>query len=301
MAEKQGKLGDNWNDYANRLVKLLGWDHIGDKNMDLKGNDGEEYGVDSILKYKVAGKDTLQTVILESKRYAKTSIQSNTLFKWVKRLKEKLDGLRNSEELLKEFPEMDDCSQTNLGVIMLWVHDADESYLNGTFQHLLENTIITTGAKPGSYLRIMVLDNRRIVQLCAMRDALKKFDDFNFVYPAGIIENVAIEQSQILSVEYMVSNIIIADAVKDGKTSSLVFYFGEISESNMSLLMKFLSQYQRIEKNNPLLIYYYDKSDTVLDVINSYKNKDDYKNILDFRKLAHYSFDSEPQTIANDE
>ena len=137
MAEKQGKLGDNWNDYANRLVKLLGWDHIGDKNMDLKGNDGEEYGVDSILKYKVAGKDTLQTVILESKRYAKTSIQSNTLFKWVKRLKEKLDGLRNSEELLKEFPEMDDCSQTNLGVIMLWVHDADESYLNGTFQNLI--------------------------------------------------------------------------------------------------------------------------------------------------------------------
>ena len=301
MAEKQGKLGDNWNDYANRLVKLLGWDHIGDKNMDLKGNDGEEYGVDSILKYKVAGKDTLQTVILESKRYAKTSIQSNTLFKWVKRLKEKLDGLRNSEELLKEFPEMDDCSQTNLGVIMLWVHDADESYLNGTFQHLLENTIITTGAKPGSYSRIMVLDNRRIVQLCAMREALKTFDDFNFVYPAGIIENVAIEQSQVLSVEYMMSNIIIADAVKAGKTSSLVFYFGEISESNMSLLVKFLSQYQRIEKNKPLLIYYYDKSDTVLDVINSYKNKDDYKNILDFRKLAHYSFDSEPQTIANDE
>ena len=102
-------------------------------------------------------------------------------------------------------------------------------------------------------------------------------------------------------VEYMMSNIIIADAVKAGKTSSLVFYFGEISESNMSLLVKFLSQYQRIEKNKPLLIYYYDKSDTVLDVINSYKNKDDYKNILDFRKLAHYSFDSEPQTIANDE
>lgn len=301
MAEKQGKLGDNWNDHANRLVKLLGWDHIGDKNMDLKGNDGEEYGVDSILKYKVAGKDTLQTVLLESKRYAKTSIQSNTLSKWVKRLKEKLDGLRNSEELLKEFPEMDDCSQTNLGVIMLWVHDADESYLNGTFQHLLENTIITTGAKPGSYSRIMVLDNRRIVQLCAMREALKTFDDFNFVYPAGIIENVAIEQTQVLSVEYMMSNIIIADAVKAGKTSSLVFYFGEICESNMSLLVKFLSQYQRIEKNKPLLIYYYDKSDTVLDVINSYKNKVDYKNILDFRKLAHYTFNSEPQTIANDE
>lgn len=301
MAEKQGKLGDNWNDYANRLVKLLGWEYIGDKNMDLKGADGEVYGIDSILKYKVAGKDTLQTVLLESKRYAKTSIQSSTLSKWIKRLKEKLDGLRNSEELLKEFPELNYCTQTNLGVVMLWVHDADEGYLNGNFQHLLENTIISTGAKPSAYSRIMVLDNRRIVQLCAMRDALKTFDDFNFVYPAGIIDNVAIEQSKVLSVEYMMSNITIADGVKDGKSSSLVFYFGVVTEASIALLMKFLSQYQRIDKNKPLLIYYYDKSDTVLDVINSFKGKDAYKDILDFKKLARYSFDSEPQTIANDE
>ncbi len=301
MAEKQGKLGDNWNNYANRLVKQLGWQHIGDKNMDLKGSDGEEYGIDSILKYRVPGKDTLQTVILESKRYAKTSIQSNTLSKWIKRLKEKLDGLRNSEELLKEFPELDDCSPTNLGVVMLWVHDADKNYLDGTFQHILENTIISTGAKAGSYSRIMVLDNRRIVQLCAMYDALKIFTDFNFVYPAGIIDNVAIEQSKVLSVEYMMSNIIIADGEKDGKQSSVVFYFGEITEASMAMLMDFLSKYQRIDRKKTLLVYYYDKSDDVLDVINSFKSKDDYKEILEFKKLTHYSFDSEPQTIANDE
>ena len=74
MAEKQGKLGDNWNDYSNRLVQDMGWQHIGDKNMDLKGSDGDEYGVDSILKYKVAGHDVMQTVLLESKRYSKDSI-----------------------------------------------------------------------------------------------------------------------------------------------------------------------------------------------------------------------------------
>lgn len=301
MAEKQGKLGDNWNDYANRLVKLLGWEHVGDKNMDLKGAEGEEYGVDSILKYRVAGKETLQTVVLESKRYAQSSIKTTTLPNWIKRLKEKLNGLRNSEELLKEFPELNDCSQTNLGIIMLWVHDADENYLNETYQRHLENTIIFTGAKAGSYSRIMVLDNRRIVQLCAMHDALKTFDDYDFVYPSGIIDNVAIEQSKVLSVEYMMSNIIIAKGEKDGKESSLVFYFGKISEANMSLLMSYLSKYQRIDKKKSLLIYYYDKSDSVLDVVNSFKSKDDYKEILDFKRLAHYSFDSEPQTIANNE
>lgn len=301
MAEKQGKLGDSWNNYANRLVKLLGWEHIGDKNMDLKGSDGEEYGVDSILKYKVAGKETLQTVILESKRYAQSSIKAVTLSKWIKRLKEKLDGLRNSEELLKEFPELNDCSQTNLGVIMLWVHDGDEKYMNGTYQHFLENTIISTGAKAGLYSRIMVLDNRRILQLCAMVDSLKTYDDYDFVYPSGIIDNVAIEQSKVLSVEYMMSNIIIANGEKENIESSLVFYFGDITEANMTLLMSFLSKYQRIDKMKTLQIYYYDKSDAVLDVINSFKSKDDYKDILDFKKLAHYTFDSEPQTIANDD
>lgn len=301
MAEKQGKLGDSWNNYANRLVKLLGWEHIGDKNMDLKGSDGEEYGVDSILKYKVAGKETLQTVILESKRYAQSSIKAVTLSKWIKRLKEKLDGLRNSEELLKEFPELNDCSQTNLGVIMLWVHDGDEKFMNGTYQHFLENTIISTGAKAGLYSRIMVLDNRRILQLCAMVDSLKTYDDYDFVYPSGIIDNVAIEQSKVLSVEYMMSNIIIANGEKENIESSLVFYFGDITEANMTLLMSFLSKYQRIDKKKTLQIYYYDKSDAVLDVINSFKSKDDYKDILDFKKLAHYTFDSEPQTIANDD
>lgn len=301
MAEKQGKLGDSWNNYANRLVKLLGWEHIGDKNMDLKGSDGEEYGVDSILKYKVAGKETLQTVILESKRYAQSSIKAVTLSKWIKRLKEKLDGLRSSEELLKEFPELNDCSQTNLGVIMLWVHDGDEKFMNGTYQHFLENTIISTGAKAGLYSRIMVLDNRRILQLCAMVDSLKTYDDYDFVYPSGIIDNVAIEQSKVLSVEYMMSNIIIANGEKENIESSLVFYFGDITEANMTLLMSFLSKYQRIDKKKTLQIYYYDKSDAVLDVINSFKSKDDYKDILDFKKLAHYTFDSEPQTIANDD
>lgn len=37
MAENQGVLGDQWNDCANRLLKLLGWEHIGDKDMDITG------------------------------------------------------------------------------------------------------------------------------------------------------------------------------------------------------------------------------------------------------------------------
>lgn len=302
MAEKQGKLGDNWNDCADRLLKKLGWQHIGDSNMDLTGSDDKEYGVDSIYKYSVAGKSTMQTVILESKRYQQSSISATNLQKWVERLKEKLSQLRNSKELMNQFPELEDCSPTNLGIIMCWVHDGEKKYLNETFQRYLESTIINTGAKSGAYSRIMVLDNRRIVKLCSMIDELiNKYDDYDFVYPSGIIDNDVLIMHKVLSVEYMMSDIIIAEGRKDGKIFSVVFYFGQITESSVSSLLEFLQVYQRVEEKKPLVIYYYDEIDNAIDVINSFKEKDSYKGILDFKIPMHFALDREPSIIANND
>lgn len=301
MAEKQGKLGDNWNDCADRLLKKLGWQHIGDSNMDLTGSDDKEYGVDSIYKYSVAGKSTMQTVILESKRYKQSSISATNLQKWVERLKEKLSQLRNSKELMNQFPELEDCSPTNLGIIMCWVHDGEKKYLNETFQRYLESTIINTGAKSGAYSRIMVLDNRRIVKLCSMIDELNRFDDYDFIYPSGIIDNDILVAQKVLSVEYMMSDIIISEGRKDGKSSSIVFYFGQISERSVSSLLEFLQVYQRIENKKPLVIYYYDRIDNAIDVINSFKEKDSYKDILEFKTPTYYALDCEPSIIANND
>ena len=64
MGERQRKLGDSWNECAGRLLKQLGWVHVGDSDMDLPGIDSKEYGIDSIMKYQVAGKKMMQTVLL---------------------------------------------------------------------------------------------------------------------------------------------------------------------------------------------------------------------------------------------
>lgn len=302
MAERQGKLGDSWNECAGRLLRHLGWQLIGDSNIDLKGSDSKEYGVDSILKYSVAGKSMKQVAILESKRYAKASVQSGTLQKWLERLKDKLNALRNSKDMLAEFStEMEDCLPVNLGVIMVWIHDADENYLNVTFQKFLENTIINTGAKADGYSRIMVLDNRRIVRLCSMVEALNKYDSYSFVYPAGIVDNEIQVLNKVLSVEYMMSDIIIAKGVKNKKEKSLVFYYGKMTESSVSVLMDCLNVYQRAESTTPLVIYYYDSNDDAINVINSYKKKDCYKKILGFEKLTHFAYNDEPALIANDD
>lgn len=302
MAESQGKLGDNWNECAGRLLKHLGWQLIGDTNIDLKGTDSKEYGVDSILKYAVAGKSMKQVAILESKRYAKTSLQFGTLQKWLERLKDKLNALRNSKDLLAEFgTAMEDCLPVNLGVIMVWIHDADESYLDGIFQRYLENTIINTGAKADGYSRIMVLDNRRIVRLCSMVDALNKYDSYSFVYPAGIVDNEIQVLNKVQSVEYMMSDIIIAKGVKNKKEKSLVFYFGKMTENSVSVLLDCLNVYQRAESSTPLVIYYYETNDNTVNVLNSFKKKDSYKDILKFEKLTHFAYNDEPALIANDE
>lgn len=301
MAERQSKLGDSWNDCAIRLLKLLGWKHVGNKDVDLKGSDDKEYGVDSLMVYEVAGKTRKQTAILESKRYAIESIKNDTLQKWIDRLKEKLNALRNSPNLISEFKELEDCSPTNLGIIMVWVHDADEAYLNGKFQRYLKDVSLNTGAKPGAYSRIMVLDNRRISMLCAMVDALKGFDDFNFVYPAGIIDNDTLDSNKTLSVEYMMSDIIMAECRDGRKKSSVVFYFGKMTEPAVSVMMECLKVYQRVDSKKPLLVYYYDSSNDTINVINSFKNKDSLKKIIEFRKLTHYAFNDEPSLIANDD
>lgn len=301
MAESQGKLGDNWNDCACRLLNLLGWQHIGDKNMDLTGSDDKEYGVDSILKYEVAGRSMKQTAVLESKRYAQTSIQNGTLKKWLERLKDKLGALRNSKELLNEYPELEECSPTNLGIVIVWVHDATEEYLNETFQNHVNNTVISTGARAGAYSRIMVLDNRRIVCLCSMIEALQKYSEYHYVYPSGIIDNDVITHNKTLSVEYMMSDVIFAEGKKDGKESSIVFYFGEMTESAITSLLECLKVFQRVQDKKPLEIYYYYSNDKCIDVINSFKQKESYKGILDFKKLTHYAYNDEPSLIANND
>ncbi len=299
MPERQGKLGDSWNDCARKLLHLLGWEYVGDKNIDVKGNDGEDYGIDSILIYSNPGKSLKQTVLLESKRYAMNSINGNTISKWLKRLKDKIESLRNSEDLVKEYPELNDCSSINLGIVMVWIHDADERYLNETFQSYLQSVDINTGARPdGFYSRIMVLDNRRITWLCSIIEILNGYESYKFIYPARIIDDNLVDQTKTLIVEYMMSNIVIGECFKEGKIETVVFYKSTITESTVYFILELLMTFQCIKTGIPVCICYYDKSDKMQEVINSFAEK--HKDIcLKFKRMVHYSYDIEPASIVN--
>lgn len=295
MAEQQGKSGDNWNDTVVALAKAFGWEHIGDKDMDLPGTDEEDHGIDALMCYSSPGKTIKQTVLVESKHYAKNSLSPKRLKGWIECLHKKQNALRASGDLQKEFPLLTECSETNLGVIMCWVHDADEEYLSGTFQNYLENAIITSAPRTGVYSRIMVLDNRRIVRLVSMLQELRKAKEFCFVYPAGINDNIQLERSNVLTVEHMMSNIILTQCLNTKGVYTSVFYFGEMEVNALETLFAFLSKYQQLDSDCSIRIYHYENNERTVNVTNHFKVSD-YKNVKFFR-MQQLSIDSEPALI----
>lgn len=302
MAENQGANGDAWNNCAVALLKLFGWDYIGDKNMDLPGSDDNDYGVDALVCYDSPSKNVLQSCVIESKRYSVDSLTSSTKLKsWIERLRTKLDALYQSEELIQEFPRLEECCSINLGIIICWVHDAkDTEYFNTTFSKQLERAVINTQAKQNSYKRIYVLTNPRIVRLCSIASVIKD-GTYNFVYPSQLLNGRPLVRSKVLSIEYAVSNIIYAERDKDCKKSSIVFYFGKVDLVNMSILKDSLKMYNLIESGKELIIYHYENDEstrTILpDVKKKFKGADDID--VKFKTLEHYDIMQEPAILKN--
>lgn len=260
MAESQGVNGDIWNDHAVKLMELFGWDHIGDKNMDLSGSDGKEYGVDALMLGETPHLDVYQTCVLESKRYATSSLSQSVLKKWIETLRKKLELFSNSSELYDEFPSLREGSNANLGVIMCWVHDAiNEDYFEETFNGLLRNCIINT--QPNNKLsskRIVVFSNPKIVRLAAVAEKiLKNPKKYRFVYPSQLLGGKPMVKSNVLTIEYAMSDFILAERQKDDRIQNIVFFIGKISSLAFQCLYDALLMYNFIEKDKEIVIYYY--------------------------------------------
>lgn len=302
MAENQGVNGDTWNDRALSLFNFFGWDYIGDKNMDLPGADENDYGVDALGCYDSPSINVQQSFVIESKRYSVESLKSSTKLKsWVERLRTKLDALYQSEELIKEFPRLEECCSINLGIIICWIHDAKNSeYFNATFSKQLEKAIINTQSKQKSYKRIYVLTNPRIVRLCSVANVIKD-EDYTFVYPSQLLNGRPLVRSKVLSIEYAVSNIIYAEKSSGNKNSSVVFYFGKVDLKNMAILKDSLKMYNLIESGKELIVYYYEDDDTTRTILPDVKKKFNGADDIDvkFKVLEHYDIMREPTILKN--
>lgn len=292
MAEDQGVNGDKWNDYVVHLLSQFGWEQVGDTNMDLKGEDGESGGVDAIMVYEQPGKSLKRSVIVESKRYQKTSYNASKLYGWLGVLNKKLDFFRNSEDILEQYPFLQDCEEIKHGIILNWIIDADDDFLELYRNHFLDYPNKTSATLRGGK-RISVLNNERINKL---RSILNVMDNrpCRFFYPSQLTGTNSGAYKRVLTLEYMFSDIILA-ADSTNISNKMVFYFGEISYEALHILSECLNLYQFLIEDTKMTIYCYQDDDNFRKITPSVKEKLFPKVDVSFEVLEEFRIDKEPK------
>lgn len=265
MAEDQGVNGTIWNKEAIAIFSKFGWGSIGDIDMDIKGDDDKSYGVDSLLKISSPLSPLPLLAILEAKRYATTSFSASILQQWVDRLDQKLNKLKFSEEFKYKFPIVDDCRKMNIAIIAIWFHDIREYQLfQDKFMDSMKNLQVSNRTKKGGYNKILIIDNMIIMKLCSLYQAIESYkkekkSSISFLYPSTINNGKATDRSNIISLEYITSKVILAEAKDDkGNKENIVFYFGLITLEAFKLLREQLSGYSVLDKERSLVLYLYD-------------------------------------------
>ena len=265
MAEDQSVDGDRWNDQANKLLLKLGWESIGDSNMDLPNEDNVKHGVDRIFKYNELRASSKQEVVLvEAKRYKTTSFTNALLETWIRTLDSKLVKLKMSTDLYEKFPALNGIP-LRTGLILIWFHNIND-YIS--YKESFKNSFATIKLQRRNVSpnKIYVLENDSIVKLaslCLAIDAINK---------ASLVRNLQFyyysqgghpaKRSPILNPNFMMSKFILADYInKKNIENKVVFYFGKLTKQAFMRLQLALSQYAYLDKDKPLHIYTYLRDD----------------------------------------
>lgn len=264
MAEDQGVNGDIWNEEACKLFQILGWEKIGDSNIDVKGDDSKMYGIDTFLRYPSPHLSHPQSLILEAKRYATNNFHDSTLKKWIEILDKKIIKLRNSQELFEQFPILEESSTLNTAIIVVWFHDWNENHrFHKEYLSILSGIKISSHPKSTGIKKIVVLHNDIILKLCSLYDSMQRYKtesghEVLFFYPSSLINNKPVVRQNSISIEYIYSKIILAESKNiNGVECKIVFYFGMLSLAAFKSLKAAIMPYSYIDKDRPLIIYIY--------------------------------------------
>ena len=242
--EDQHYNGDIWNREAFALLKMFGWQRIGDYDMDLQGDDGKKMGIDTVVKFNTPLKAKPQLAILEAKRYQTTSFNKNLLQEWIEKLDKKLLKLRNSAPFVEKFPEVGNCTAADTGIIAIWFSDTDNyKSFQSKFTDALRQVSISTRDRRAGSNKLYVIDNTRFMRLFALQTAIKEIpDNFSFLYPTRFIDDEPVTRQQALTIEYIFSDIIFAETKNQGRTTSHIFYFGQLNLDSFRFLKEAYSK-----------------------------------------------------------
>ena len=279
--EDQHYNGDVWNHEIFKLFHLLGWQRIGDYDMDVIGEDGKKMGIDTVVSFETPLKNKPQLAILEAKRYKTTSFTKNLLQDWVTRLDAKLLKLRNSDKFYDTFPSTNNCTIADTGIIAIWFSDTD-NYKNflPKYKECLSQISISTRMRKAGLNKIYVMDNTSFMKLFSLQteiNTIKSNGDLNFTYSPRFNNEEPLFKSSTLTIEYMFSDAIFAEqqVKEDGKerTLSYIFYFGDLNYNSFEMLKAAYSKKIGWDRTKDILLYVYNADDEFRKIENDIKEK----------------------------
>lgn len=263
--EDQSHDGGEWNRRAFALFQKFGWDRIGDRDMDVMGEDDSKMGIDTIVRYVSPLKTRPQVAILEAKHYLTTSFNKSKLEDWISRLDTKLTKLRNSETFKERFPQVEECTVLNTGIIAIWFHDTEEySNFNTTFKSILKQISISGRQRKIGLSNIYVIDNEKFMRLFALSEELnyirKNGDvEFNFVYSQAFTSGQPVKRLPILTIEGIFSDVVFGEEKKqDGSQRSHIFYFGNNDYKSLQIVKSIFAKTVNYTTDIPVVLHIFD-------------------------------------------
>lgn len=277
MPEDQGVNGDKWTSEANRFFNRLGWEKIADSNIDIEGKEGLMHGIDSIFIYEDGFRpDKHQVVFLEAKRYKTTSLPKQKIAEWIEIIDKKLREITYSEAFYDQYPKLAG-QNINCGILAIWFHDYEEfPKFRDKINQYLEQVKVPKGRVGSAINRLFYLDNDGILRIASIFSIIDEWKANNisdladcsirFYYPSSVLTGFAVQELEVLNIEYIYSKFIFAKAneIVEGKiqTADIVFYFGPTNKLGYFYrLREALLKYDMISSKNKLHIYLYNDHD----------------------------------------
>jgi hypothetical protein len=267
MPEEEPIQGDKWNQSINLFLSALGWQQIGDSNVDIVCSEcNQVHGLDSVFIYELGMPQVPQLVFVEAKTRKWKNAYPAEIEDWCETLVKKIQHVPYTPDFKAKFPTIPSNTSFDTGLIAIWVND-EENFDPQQMTQRLKSVKLTEYRKNPK--RIFVLSNQRILFLCAVIEKIRSmrgaqiFKDVAFNLPFyGKFRSMT---TNTLPLEYIYSKVVFATAQKQYQEKSgainwhridIVFYFGAVDYNSLDFLRLIVFRFQLGTQNKDLYFYF---------------------------------------------